>query len=307
MSLRRTSHRSTYRSAARPPAPDTTISVPNHPTRREQRVTTWFNLALGALIPLAIGIGTVVITIRQQQTDERGQDQDRELDDRRYQLEQAQADELHYQDVFKTYIQDVSSALYKQQANHFSAFVDNRTRVAYIRSQTLTALQDLDPVRRTRLFYFLHENELLSETISLDLSRANLSAITVGRSSEFPSYSDLYKYDFYTLSLAKADLTNASFVSCRIHGQNDFTEATLVNIKFHHSSLGCTPDGYLEFADTHMTGSYFSAGTNICNGFFLAAHMADSTFSGVVFSVQTLFLSVNLVNSDFRGIYVEGG
>ena len=49
---------------------------------RDKSYLTWANLLLGALIPLSIGIGTVVITVLQQHIDTRHQNQERELDDR---------------------------------------------------------------------------------------------------------------------------------------------------------------------------------------------------------------------------------
>jgi uncharacterized protein YjbI with pentapeptide repeats len=60
---------------------------------------TWTKLLLGALIPLSIGIGTVVITVLQQHIDTRHQNQERELDDRRYRLDQLLANLSRQQDL----------------------------------------------------------------------------------------------------------------------------------------------------------------------------------------------------------------
>ncbi|CAF1092295.1 unnamed protein product [Didymodactylos carnosus] len=104
--------------------------------KREARRFNWTNVALGALIPLSIGIGTVVITLMQQKVDSQRQKQERELDDRRYNaerneddrrynLEQDQADELYRQGLYKSTVEDISGALLK--SNH--TFLDDKTRL----------------------------------------------------------------------------------------------------------------------------------------------------------------------------------
>ncbi|CAF0834307.1 unnamed protein product [Adineta steineri] len=49
---------------------DTTMP-PRQTERHEKPYMTWLNLALSAFIPLAIGVGTVVITMQQQQNEDR--------------------------------------------------------------------------------------------------------------------------------------------------------------------------------------------------------------------------------------------
>ncbi|CAF1632698.1 unnamed protein product [Didymodactylos carnosus] len=102
--------------------PVSTTTEPKAKFKRGARCLSWTNLALGALIPLSIGIGTVVITLLQQRIDNQRQSQERLLDDRRYHLERDQADQLHLQGVFKTYIQDTSSVLFKlNQSTRFQS------------------------------------------------------------------------------------------------------------------------------------------------------------------------------------------
>jgi hypothetical protein len=149
-----------------------------------------------------IGIGTVVITLQQQKNEDRRVQQTQDNEDRRFQQtqenedrrrnqdqhianwtreqDQQQADNLHYQNVYSRYIIDISNSIFKQQI-YTATFADNRTRFDYIRSQTLTALVDLDCQRKTWLFEFLHENQLLPsllQSTSLKLQGANLSCIT---------------------------------------------------------------------------------------------------------------------------------
>ncbi len=130
--------------------------VSSAPKKKSGKWLAWTNIALGALIPLSIGIGTVIITVVQQKNEDQRQNQERELDDRRYvldqllanlsgQQDQQAAETLHYQNVYRGYIQDISSKLYTSSAGYqASFFVNDSTKFLYLRSQTLTALRDLD-------------------------------------------------------------------------------------------------------------------------------------------------------------------
>ncbi|CAF1639466.1 unnamed protein product, partial [Didymodactylos carnosus] len=123
--------------------PITELSVEEKDKRKARRFN-WTNVALGALIPLSIGIGTVVITLLQQKFDDRRQKQERELDDRRYNaerqednrrynLEQDQAHDLYHQGLYKSTVEDISSTLLK--ANH--SFLDDEKQLGYARSKIL--------------------------------------------------------------------------------------------------------------------------------------------------------------------------
>ncbi len=165
----RRNHHSRCRQPPRP-SPSIIIHVPDRDSdttpsarrtgRRETCCLTWSNLALGALIPLMIGIGTVVITLQQQKNEDRRRDQDQNIANWTREQDQQQTDNLHYQNVYSRYIIDISNSIFKQQ-NYTATFVDSDARFGYIRSQTLTALVDLDCQRKTWLFEFLHENQLL--------------------------------------------------------------------------------------------------------------------------------------------------
>lgn len=77
--------------------------------------------------------------------DEIRRKQDREPDDRQYDLEQRQADDLHYQGIFKSYIDNISNVLLKMN----QAFSNDDMKYRYIRTKILTALRDLDNKRKT--------------------------------------------------------------------------------------------------------------------------------------------------------------
>ncbi|UJR08771.1 hypothetical protein I4U23_013027 [Adineta vaga] len=293
-------------------------SVPILPTsssskevERKLKHLSWVNIALNASIPLMIGIVTVVITVRQQQLDDRRQQQERELDDRRYHLEHEQADELHYQDVFKTYITDISNTIFKQpqqQQQQQTTFIDNKTKLAYIKSQTLVALNDLDWKRKTRLFLFLYENKLLPRipleihtsnmNQLLDLTGANLANITI----ESSTYKSLR---FDRLSLPSADLTDASFRGTTFADGVSFHLSIMVNIKFTGSIFQCLNryqediQTSLSFQETRLTRAAFQ-NTQLCDILFSETDLAYANFSGAQFKGITKIFSTNLIFTDFR-------
>ena len=235
------------------------------PKKKSGKWLAWTNIALGALIPLSIGIGTVVITIVQQKNEDQRKNQERELDDRRYVLDQLianlsreqdqqAAETLHYQSVYRSYIQDISSKLYTQQLSsagyQASFFVNDSTKFLYLRSQTLTVLRDLDWERRTEVFLFLYYNQLLPRiggqpSDSLDLSGAILSNITVKTTS--------YKIiQFQQLSLISIDLSNSSFIQCHFHHGVNFAGSSMTGMNFS-GSVFYTGGGDTTFTKTILT------------------------------------------------------
>ncbi|CAF3275433.1 unnamed protein product [Rotaria sp. Silwood2] len=316
---------STARKIAAPTScsPDEASSSKSQEPKEESRCLTWMKLTSGALIPLMIGIGTVVITVLQQQLDTRRQNQERELDnrrydlerlidDRRYALQQEQANELHYQDVFKTYIADVSNAVFKQQQSSLSQlmFANDQKRFAYIRSQTLTALSDLDWHRRARLFLFLHENDLLprikakyDENLSLDLSGAYLANITI-KSTRYK------KVSFMGLSLMSVDLTNASFFGCQFLGGADFSESFLNDARFIQSTFECIKMHGEESYPNSGESIYFDHASlqranfqdsKLCDINFENTDLASANFNNVWFDRAIEFEGANLAFADFIG------
>jgi uncharacterized protein YjbI with pentapeptide repeats len=295
-----------------PPVPpadlSTDVSVPAVRKRGAKGCFDWTTVAMGALIPLMIGVATVVITVRQQQVDDRRQLQERELDDRRYHLEQRQADELHYQDVYKSFIQDISSALFKQQQwTNQTLFIDENTKLKYIRSQTLTALRDLDWERKTSVFLFLYESSLLprmptsQSDLSLDLSGSNLMNITLE--------STLYnKYQFNRLALPYLDLSESSFINCEFQNGVNFSGSSMNDIKLMRSRFVCNQ--FYNFADqpvnlpsthffhTSMERADFSDSV-LCDVSFWETDLSYANFNRALFHGYVEFLSANLAYVNF--------
>ncbi|CAF1514862.1 unnamed protein product [Didymodactylos carnosus] len=258
--------------------------------KREARRFNWTNVALGALIPLSIGIGTVVITLMQQKVDSQRQKQERELDDRRYNaerneddrrynLEQDQADELYRQGLYKSTVEDISGALLK--SNH--TFLDDKTRLSYVSSKILLALNELDSAQKTRLFMFLQKNKLLPKTnerqSSLDLSGANFVNITI--TSTF--YSETA---FFYLLLSAVDLTNSSIIRCSFYDTTEFSDSLMTGVNFSYSDFGSDDEEEERtvFSRSNLKGADFSR-SSLTRVHFIEVNLVNASFKGAEFDI----------------------
>jgi uncharacterized protein YjbI with pentapeptide repeats len=279
------------------------ISDPEKKLQREPSCLTWKDVALGALIPLMIGVSTIVITLVIQRSEDKRRDQENDLAFLRRLQDQRLADELYYQGVFKTYVEDVSNVLFKSN----NSFVDNEKKMKYIRTKTLTALDELDWKRKSRLFLFLNETGLLSPyplsspndnttNVSLDLSGANFVNISI----ESTAYKKLH---FNNLNLSSVDLTNASFIGCQFNQGADFSYSNMLGANFTRSKFECSKEYkgandtlgkiHVKFKDSNLERSDFSD-SYICDISFARANLAYSIINRIAFQGLIEFLGTNL-------------
>lgn len=272
------------------------------PSKSETRCLAWINVVTGALVPLMIGIFTVVLTIQQYRISERHRQQDQQIARAYREQDQRQADDLHFQQVYRDYIKDISEIVFKLK--HMNrTFRDNRTRFHYIRSKTLSALRELDSERKTHLFMFLYETKLLP---TLDLSGCDLSHITLNSSRS-------KKYEFRNLSLALSDLTSASFIGCQFKVGVNFKESMMFRTQFFKSNFSCmkryTIDEPAEhvhvyFDGTQLIGSDFSE-TSLCDISFNGADLSYANFTRATLSGRIDFEGTNLASADFTNLWLQ--
>ncbi|CAF4178649.1 unnamed protein product [Adineta steineri] len=275
-----------------------TYIPPRQTERREKSCLTWLKLALGAFIPLAIGICTVVITVQQQHNEDRRFQQTQDNENRRREQDQQQADSLHYQNVYSHYIVDISNSIFKQQ-NQTTIFVDNRSRLDYIRSQTLTTLVDLDCQRKTWLFEFLYENKLLpsrDQSISMNLQNTNFSCITLKDTIS-------KKFVFKGLALSSVDLNNASFIKCLFLDCVDFSDSSMGHIRLIQSSFYCFNETTL-FKRAMLSHANFYR-VFLYNVSFDGADLTYANFTSAVFNGKIVLTGTDLAFTTFKDVVVE--
>ncbi|CAF3865241.1 unnamed protein product, partial [Adineta steineri] len=269
-------------------------------SKHQSRCITWINIALGALIPMMIGVGTIIIAIVNQNIEDKRRQQDQDLAYLTRLQDQQLADALYYQGVYKTYIEDISNILFKLN----NSFIDIEKKMKYIRTKTLTALDELDWQHRSRLFLFLYETGLLSSSnttnISLDLSGANFVNISISSTKR-------KKFHFNKLKLLSVDLTNASFIDCQFDQGADFSDSLMVDAKFTQSTFKCSktyfvytdPMGeiHIHFDRSNLERSDFTD-TYLCDASFIGTNLASSTLSGITFQGWIKFQRTNLTEME---------
>ncbi|CAF2850882.1 unnamed protein product [Rotaria sp. Silwood2] len=271
-------------------------------SKRERRCLTWTHMVTGALVPLMIGIFTVVLTIQQYRISERHRQQDQQIARAYREQDQRQADDLHFQQVYRNYIKDISETVFKLK--HLNqTFRDNRTKFHYIRSKTLSALRELNSKRKTQLFMFLYENNLLP---TLDLSGSDLSNITLNSST-------FKKYEFRNLSLPSSDLTSASFIGCQFKEGVNFKESMMYRTKFVKTNFSCikkytidepAENVYVYFDGTQLIGADFCE-TTLCDVSFNGADLSYANFTRATLGGRIDFEGTNLALVDFTNIWFE--
>ncbi|CAF1067007.1 unnamed protein product [Adineta steineri] len=216
--------------------------------------------------------------------------QDRQIAEENRNEDRAQQQDLHYETVYATYIEDISTVLYKQPYN-YSMFKDDEKKMLYIRRKTLLTLRSIDSERRSQLFVFLHENNLLPDqsspntTISLvgaDLGHIVIKSPVTGQ------------YQFNSLSLLSLNLMNATFIDCRFTGKTNFTGSIVSNATF----TGCTFENIVTMYETKLINASF-----IDCVFKKETQMKDSDLNYARFIHSSFdklsLISVNITNGSF--------
>ncbi|UJR19725.1 hypothetical protein I4U23_022859 [Adineta vaga] len=217
--------------------------------------------------------------------------QDRQIAEDNRKEDRAQQQDLHYEGLYSKYIDDISAILYKQPYNQ-SIFTSEEAKMLYIRRKTLITLRSVDSERRSLLFVFLYENNLLPDrfssnsTISLvgaDLRDVNISSPLTG------------SYEFNSLSLQSLNMINAVFVDCRFHGETNFSGSIMNNVQF----ISVVFEDSLTFYKVKLINASF---TNCI--FKNKVNFDDSDLSSIQF-VRSKFdqlsaMSINCTNGSFH-------
>ncbi|CAF0930714.1 unnamed protein product [Didymodactylos carnosus] len=230
--------------------------------------------------------------IQDQQIINKTRIHDRQIAEEQRLEDKQRQNDLHYQKLYAYYIEDISNVLYKQNQNQ--SFIDERKKLLYIRRKTIMTLRKINNERRTHLFIFLYENNLLprfNDNSTLDLSGSDLNHIHIESSVTI-------RYTFRKLVLESVNLVSASFIDCRFSDSVDFTGSAMSNVNFTGSRFECTTADTLSIFDQTKLEHVDFNKTNISHIKF-----NDATLSYARFSHSTLsnfhIVSVNLVNTSF--------
>jgi uncharacterized protein YjbI with pentapeptide repeats len=232
---------------------------------------TIFKILSAVLIPLCIGVFTIVTNLQQTTIANSNRLKDLFIANETRHADQMIADAQRAQDtllaaenrakdrdlasdgqretVLNEYKRDIADLLL---ANNYSLSIQMKEYV--IRPKTLAALRQLDIHRKAQLILFLFESKLLTRQEPVDLSGADLNSIV------FPQPIG-QKLQLTNISLVRVSLRNASFKNCFIHFA-DFTLSDMIDVDFSYAvMLAIDFDGanlaYSNFDQTIVFASNF--------------------------------------------------
>ncbi|CAF4036623.1 unnamed protein product, partial [Rotaria magnacalcarata] len=241
------------------------------------------------LLPLTLGIFTIVITFQQQSAAKQQRIDDREASQQ--QRDQASdLDSKRYQNGrFDAYIKEMGKLL---KENH-GEIISNKVAITLARVQTLNIFRQLDAQRNVHIIRFLYEAKQLTDTPenrSLDLSTAELSDIDFRESS-------INKKLLNNLSLTDVFLSNATFIGI-----------TMTHVNFALTQFNTANFSLAEINDANFSSAGFNntsfASTSFSNTIFANATFKDVNFSLTKFNYAVLsdcnFWHSNLKDAVFQ-------
>jgi uncharacterized protein YjbI with pentapeptide repeats len=196
------------------------------------------------ILPLMLGVFTVVITFQQQKEarQQRLEDkQQRELDLNISQIQemaQIKAAANRYRDeVFVAYIKEMGDLLEKKNGTLTSDLLIH----TLARVKTLNAIRQLDGTRQIHILRFLYEAGQLTNTnqfIALDISTAELTGIDFRKSGQLLNTGEISLAGVYLVNSTFIDiiLSSVDFSSALLDYAN-FSSAALYNVNFSSANL----------------------------------------------------------------------
>jgi uncharacterized protein YjbI with pentapeptide repeats len=275
------------------------------------------------LLPLALGVFTVVITYQQQDAAKQQRKEDQIASQLLREQERKLSDDRYQNEVFDNYVKDIATLLKETKGS----LTSDEVRANIARAKTLTILYVLDAQRNTQVIRFLYDAKQLSETenhCSLDLSKAKLinfdfrdlaanekqldrlSLISIFLSNSTflgieIKYNKFFNTVFNNVSFSSSGLIYVDFSSARLFNA-EFSYARLFNVIFSYTQLNYTKFSFAELENIDFTFA------NLTNIDFSYAHLQNVSFAfanitNIDFSYAHLqnvsFAFATIINIDF--------
>lgn len=244
------------------------------------------------LLPLTLGIFTIIVTFHQQEVARQQRVEDRRASELQRELERNLDEQRYKNNIFGDYIKEMGKLL--KESN--GSLTTDEVITTLSRANTLNIFRQLDGQRNTRIIRFLHEAKQLSETfehVPLDLSTANLYdidfrnlAIDGKKLTDFSlvgvflSNITLFEMEIRQVNFARTHFDNATFSFEEAHNVN-FSSTRLSNVNFSSSQLD-----RINFSSAKLYNANFSVGD------ILHVNLRSSSLDSVDFSSATLYKAV---------------
>jgi uncharacterized protein YjbI with pentapeptide repeats len=205
--------------------------------------TLWDVLQL-LIVPLVlVGIG-LLFEMQQANRQQAMEEQQQALEERRAKAERELAEQRAQDEALQAYLDQMSQLILEKDLRTSEQESEVRTLA---RARTLTVLERLDPSRKTAVYQFLVDSDLVQSIderdpiISLngaDLGGANVSDANL-RNADLNG-ADLSEADLYKADLSGANLRFASLILADLRWAN-LSEANLRNANLH-DAVGLTDE-----------------------------------------------------------------
>ena len=253
----------------------------NGEINKEVNCRKWIKLLLSALIPLMIGVFTVFTTLQQNKISTLQRDQDIEEARLSRKHSEHQADNLHKENVFATYLEEVSQLLMSDK---------EKSSLIQIRTKTLSSLRQLDSERKKHLLLYLYDSNLICQqqekgiAALLDVNDADFTGVYFQGTTETSC-------SFIQLDLHHVYLSNASFIDCYFH-RSHFSYSIMYKANFFKSRLF-----RISFKFARLDKSSFNQAT-IFDINFLGASLIECDFTDTIWKYDQIdFTNANLTRA----------
>ncbi|UJR06955.1 hypothetical protein I4U23_011243 [Adineta vaga] len=234
------------------------------PQRSRRKLYFCCKLISSILIPLMIGVFTLITTMRELDSSRQARENDLTIAVYHNEQDKSLAEELRQENVFDQYLRDIAELV---QTKAIRNLTENDFILA--RAKTLTTFRQINIRRKEYLIEFLYENQLiktnsLREGLMLDLNGLNLNNLTFHSSASHSKFKKSLNFRF--LCLKNVLLINASFTNIDLSDAR-FESSILSHSNFSHTKLkranfaNCVLD-HADFTDTLLVSVNFT-GANV--------------------------------------------
>lgn len=238
------------------------------------------DLCSSFLVPLMIGVATIVVSAVQIYIAHKQREQDLLITSRNREQDLRISDNVRADNIFSTYIKEVSEIL---DSERYSSNDSAGSLRGTVRAKTLNVFRQLDSKRNGYLIQYLYDLGALSVNKNpIDLQGGSLEGIDLS----VPAWSKFRALKLTGISLQRMSLVRASFVGTDLTNA-DFSASDLSDVNFHLTNLENavfvqTSLRNVNFTDASCFGTEFIAsdlrGSNIRDDQLAQAHSTLFSF-----------------------------
>jgi uncharacterized protein YjbI with pentapeptide repeats len=236
---------------------------------RGMTVRDWMDLLIVPLVLVVIGlVFTMLQDARQQDLENQRARPAQEIENQRAKAERELAEQRAQDEALQAYLDQMNGLLLERDLRASEKGSEVRTLA---RARTLTALERLDPSRKTALMQFLVEADLVQRVDGRDpiisLRGAGLSGTSLNQADLRGAnlrFANLSEADLLLANLRGANLRGANLRGTLLHDAN-LTKANLQGADLEEAILQRADLSYANLDSANLSGAYLGSAEGIIN------------------------------------------